>query len=367
MAADIAIVGAGVIGCAIAHALARTGANRILVIDRGEPGAEASNAAAGLLAVASSRAPRGVLFELRRASSALFPALAEELRAELGIDVEYRDAGLLELAFTETEAEELVALVTRRREQGFVAEWLDARAVRELEPGVSPAVCGGAVFADDRAVNSERFVQALHRAAAARGVEFRFGTALAAVETARGRLVSLTAGEERLTPRWLVIAAGAWSADIGGLLRVKVPVRPDKGEMAAVRPEIALRHTIVWNDGYLIPRRDGEVLIGSTSTRGATDQNVSAEALALLLGRAAHMVPALTGATPVRTWAGLRPCSTIRRPIIGPLRGYDNVLLATGHHRSGILLAPITGQLVAELIVHGQTSIPLQPFGYRPR
>src|SRR5512139_2082696 len=107
MAAEIAIVGAGVIGCAIADALARAGAGRIVVIDRGAPGAEASNAAAGLLMVAGSRAPRGVLFELRRASAAMFPALVDALRAESGIDVEYRDAGLLELAFTDAEAEEL--------------------------------------------------------------------------------------------------------------------------------------------------------------------------------------------------------------------------------------------------------------------
>jgi len=367
MAPDIAIVGGGVIGCAIAYALAHAGAGRILVIDRGAPGAEASNAAAGLLVVAGSRAPRGVLFELRRASATMFPALVDALRTESGIDVEYRDAGLLELAFTDAEVDELTGLVARRREQGFVVEQLDARAVRELEPSVSPAVCAGALFAEDRAVNSERLVQALHRAAQARGVECRFGTGLTAVETVRGRLTAISAGAERFTPGWLIIAAGAWSPEVGELLRVKVPVRPDKGEMAAVRPALPLGRPVVWNEGYLVPRNDGEVLIGSTSARGATDKSVNAESLALLLGRAARMVPSLAGAIPVRTWAGLRPCSTIRRPIIGLVRGYANVILATGHHRSGILLAPITGKLVAELVVHGQTSIPLHPFGYRPR
>jgi glycine oxidase len=137
--------------------------------------------------------------------------------------------------------------------------------------------------------------------------------------------------------------------------------------MAAVRPRAPLALTLSWGDGYLVPRRDGEVLIGSTSARGATEKVVTASAAAVLLGRAVRMVPALADAALVRTWAGLRPLSTLRRPIIAPLRGFTNVTLACGHHRSGILLAPITAQLVAELLLRDATSIPLQPFCYRPR
>ena len=180
-------------------------------------------------------------------------------------------------------------------------------------------------------------------------------------------MLGITAGGERLTPGMVVVAAGAWSAEIGSLLRVKVPVRPDKGEMIALRNCPPILPTVSWDDGYLAPRCDGEVLVGSTSTRGVFDTSVTAGSVQLLLERAVRMVPALRDAAIVRLWAGLRPCPTIRRPIIGPVRGYENVVLATGHHRSGVLLAPITARLVAELILEEATSVDLQPFCYRPR
>jgi glycine oxidase len=364
---DFAIIGGGIIGCAIARALARGGAGRIAVIERGEPGAEASGAAAGVLAVASSRAPRGALFELKRASAALFAALAVELRDETGIDVEYSAAGLLDLAFTSRDAEQLDRLVTRRREQGFSVELLDAERVRERHPEVNPAVRSAAWFADDQTVNNGRLVEALSASARARAVQFQLGAPVTRIEAEKGRVIALEAGGARLAPGHVIVAAGAWSAAVGALLGVKIPVRADRGEMAAVRPRAPLALTLSWGDGYLVPRRDGEVLIGSTSARGATEKVVTASAAAVLLGRAVRMVPALADAALVRTWAGLRPLSTLRRPIIAPLRGFTNVTLACGHHRSGILLAPITAQLVAELLLRDATSIPLQPFCYRPR
>ncbi len=365
-APDIAIVGAGVIGCAIARALAQRGAGRIVVIDRGEPGAEASNAAAGLLAVASLRARGGALFELKRTSAALFPALAEAVQGESGIDVHYTRTPLLELAFTSREAEQLDRLARRRREQGFGIERLDGAAVRAAHPEVNPAVRVGVHFADDAAIDNRRLVDALRASAAAAGVEFRLQAPLRAIEARHGRVRRLAIGSDELSPGHVVVAAGAWSAAIGRMLRVRIPVRSDRGEMIAVRPAAALPQPTAWGEGYLIPRRDGEVLIGSTSAPGALEKTVTARHAAQLLGRAVRMVPALAEAPVVRVWAGLRPLSTLGRPIIGPLRGFANVTLACGHHRAGILLAPLTAQLVAELIVDGSTSVPIQPFCYRP-
>jgi len=363
---DFTVIGGGIIGCAIARALA-IGGGRVVVIERGQAGAEASSAAAGVLAVASSRAPRGVVFDLKRTSAALFPALVDELRGETGIDVEYSTAGLLDLAFTSRDAEQLDRLVVRRREQGFTIELFDADTMRARHPEVNPAVRRGAWFADDHAVHPTRLVEALVASARARGVEFRLGAPVTRIASVGGRVTAVHAGGERLAPGHLIVAAGAWSAEVGALLGVKIPVRSDRGEMVAVRPRTPLALTLSWGDGYLVPRADGEVLIGSTSARGARDKLVTARAAATLLGRAVRMVPALADAALVRSWAGLRPLSTLRRPIIGPLRGAANVTLACGHHRSGILLAPITAQLVAELLFRRETSIPLQPFCYRPR
>ena len=367
MSPDVVIAGGGVVGCAIAHALAQAGVGRVVVAERAMPGNEASGAAAGLLAVASSKAPRGVLFELRRASAAMFPHLVETLRSETGIDVEYSSHGVLDLAFTVRDAAKLERLVARRREQGFSAELLDPQQTLAHEPAINPTIRSAAHFPDDRSINNVRLVEALYGAARARGVEFRLGAELNGVEHAKGRVLSVRIGGEWVPTGQLIIAAGVWSREVGSLLRVKVPVRPDRGEMLALRPSSPLRRIVSWNDGYLVPRADGEVLVGSTSTRGVEEKVVTASSMALLLRRAARMVPDLADATLLRTWAGLRPLSTLRRPIIGPLRGFENVILASGHHRSGILLAPVTAQLVTELLVQGATSIPLQPFCYRPR
>jgi glycine oxidase len=367
MSPDVAIVGGGVIGCAIAYELARARAGRVVVIERARPGAEASGAAAGLLAVAASRAPRGVVFELRRASATLFPDLARALREESGVDVEYSSWGTLDVALGGADAERLERHVARRREQGLAAELLSGDEALAREPTLHRDVRAAALFPGDRAINGGRLVEALRVAAERRGVEFRTGAPLTAVETVPGKVLAIEAGGERFTPGRLVIAAGAWSAEVGALLGVKIPVRPDRGEMMAVRSPTPLGQVVLWDDAYLVPRRGGEVLIGGTSARGEWEKTVSAGSLALLVRRAARMIPQLGQATLLRTWAGLRPLSALRRPIIGPLRGYANVLLATGHHRSGILLAPITGKLVAELIGGGATSIPIHPFCYRAR
>jgi len=364
---DFLIIGAGVIGCAIARELARRRAGSIVVVDRGEPGAESSGAAAGVLAVASSRAPRGAVYRLKRASAALFPDLVAALRDETEIDVEYRERGLLELAITERDGSALAALVAKRRADGQAAELVDAAQVRALEGLVSEDAIGGAFFAGDHALNNSKLVAALRRSAEACGVRFLGGRPVRKVERAGRRLTAVFAGGDRFDPGEVIVAAGLGSRAVGDLLKAKMPIRADRGEMIALRPAVLPRRTTVWGDGYLVPRNDGELLIGATSGRGETEKVVTHASLELLLSRAVRMLPSLRDARPVRQWAGLRPMCTLRRPIIGPVAGYENVTAATGHHRSGILLAPITATLIAELLLGQEPSLPLAPFKYRKK
>jgi len=364
-APDVAIIGAGVIGCAIARELARRGAGRIVVIDRGEPGGEASSAAAGMLAVASSRLRRGALADLKRASAALAAPLAAELRDETGIDVEYASSGVLDLAFSSREAEQLDRFVVRQRERGFTIDTLDGDTVRARYPEINPAVRGAALFADDASLNATRFVEALHASAAKRGVTFRLGAPVGRIVARGGRVLEIAVGEERLAPRHVVIAAGAWAGDVGALLRAPIPVWGDRGEMLAVKARTPLGMPVFWGDACLVPRPDGEVLIGSTSAPRTREKIVTAAGAALLLGRAVRMLPALAEAPVTRVWSGLRPQSRLGRPIIGPVRGYANVTAACGHHRSGVLLAPITARLIGELLLDRATSRDLQPFRHR--
>jgi glycine oxidase len=364
--ADVAIVGAGVIGCAIAYDLARTTRLRIVVLDRGTPGCEASNAAAGVLAVASARARQGVLLDLRRRSAAMFPDLAGVLQEETGIDVGYCRSGLIAPAFTADEAAALEDLVAHRAQQGWRTEMLEPAALRSLEPALSSAACAAAWFGDDGSVHSERFVAALVAAARRRAVEFRTACTVERLCSTRDG-VQLHVGEEVLEAATAVVAAGAWSA---ALLEhsygLKVPLRPARGEMALLKPVTwRLRHILAAGETYLVPRANGEVLIGSTTAFVGFEKRVTAEGLAELQAGVTQLVPQVRTEPVVRAWAGLRPCSTIRRPIIAPLPGVEHVILATGHHRNGILLAPITARLVTEMITAAPPSVPLRPFSYR--
>jgi glycine oxidase len=363
--ADVVVVGAGVVGAAIAYALARCTQARVVVYERGTPGCEASNAAAGVLAVASVHARRGALFELRRASAAMFPALVAALEDDAGMGVGYRRTGLLSLALSESQAADLQDLVRHRMQQGLRCEMLDRAGVLSAEPAVSPQVCAGALFGDDATVDSARLVAALAAAAGQRGVEFRLQSSVRSVCSA-SRGVEIDVQGERVEAGVAVIAAGAWCGEVLASSGIKVPLRPARGEMAAVRPATwGLRHVVSAGEGYLVPRDDGEVLIGSTTAFAGFDKRVTADGLSTLVARAVEMVPQLRDAPLARTWAGLRPCPTIRRPIIAALQGMENVILATGHHRNGILLAPITAQLVTEMISGAAPSVSLAPFSYR--
>lgn len=364
---DFLIVGAGVIGCAIARELARRRAGSVVVVDRGVAGGEASSAAAGVLAVASSRAPGGALFRLKRESARLFPDLVESLRDQTGIDVEYRDRGLLELALGDDDLHALGRVVAKRTAQGEAAELLDPGQVRELEPAVTEAATGGAIFAGDAAINNSLFVDALRRSAEGYGARFLCDHPFRAAARDGRRLQSVAAGDLEFEPGELIVAAGVGSRAVGELLRAKMPIRPDRGEMIALRPQRMLQRTTVWRDGYLVPRADGELLIGATSGRGQADKQVTAASLELLLRRAATMIPELGDAPLVRQWAGIRPMCTLRRPILGPVSGYENVSVATGHHRSGILLAPITATMIADSVTDRQSGVELAPFKYKKK
>jgi glycine oxidase len=359
------IVGAGVIGAAIAYELSRQTRLHVMVVERGTPGCEASNAAAGTLPVASSRARGGAVFALRRASARLFPDLVARLEEESAMHLGYRCDGTLAVALSDAEAEALDDLVPHRLTQGFAAQRLDRDAVLAAEPAINPEVRCGAFFADDTRIESPPLVAALVRAAQRRGVGFRLGTDIRAAQVERASLRLFLHDGELWAPA-VVVAAGAWSAPLLAGCGVKVPVRPARGEMLALRPaRWSLRVPVSAQGGYLVPRPNGEVFVGSTMSFAGFDRRVTPTGVAMLRDLAAAAVPQARAARLLRTWAGLRPCSTIRRPLITRLPGAENVVLATGHHRNGILLAPITAKLVVELITGVPPSIPLHPFGYR--
>lgn len=347
---DVLVIGGGVIGCAIARELAGAG-RRVLVVDRGALGGEASSAAAGVLGAASATED-GPRLALRRASLALFPTLAGALRDETGIDVGFERRGVLEVAFADDAVVALRDRVARRRADGFDVEPLDASGVHTIEAAVSGDVRAGARFGNDAVVVAERFTAACADSACRRGATLLAGVPVVAVERARDRLARVRVGEDWVAPDTVVVAAGAWSSSLPGL-DAGAAIAPVRGQMLALRPVRPIRHVLTSGDAFLVPRPSGEVWAGATFEHAGFVKAVTADGLRTLAGHVERLAPDLRSAPIVRAWAGLRPMAE-PGPVIGRAPGLANVLVATGHHRNGILLAPITAVAIAAWVAGGE-------------
>jgi glycine oxidase len=364
--ADVVIAGAGVVGSALALELADAG-RRVVVVDRDEPGAGASSAAAGMLVPQGETAVAagGAFLDLARASLPLFEPLAARLRDLTGTDVELRRPGLVHVALDEAEAARLSETAARRRAEGDEVRWLDASDARRLEPALSPRVLGALHDPAPWQVDNARLTRALADLARDRGAEFRLGRAATGFLREGARVTGLETEAGPVPAGVTVLAAGAWSAGLAATLGLVLPVRPVKGQMIETRLPLGRLNALVWAaDVYLVPRASGRVLVGATVEEAGFDTRVTLGAVASLAQAACGAVPALAGAGVARAWAGLRPGTPDGLPVLGAVAGVDGLVLATGHFRNGILLAPITARLLADLILDGRTTPLLAPFTF---
>jgi glycine oxidase len=360
--ADVIVVGGGVIGCSIAYHLAREGV-AVTVIDKGEIGGEASRAAAGILAPLAEVEEDGPFQDLGVASLRLFPRLAEALEQECGVAVEYVRSGVLRVALTEEEAEHLKGFAHRRPPPALELHWLEPDELRVLEPGLSPEIRGALYSPEEHQVNADRLVQALARAAAARGAVFRQDTRVTALVKRGKRVTGVRTPDETLSAGHVVLAAGAWTAKIVHDGDLNLPVFPVRGQMIAFSASRSALRQIVWGEeGYLVPKANGLVFAGATVERVGFRRNVTVRGLSGLKAMARSFLPQLAGLDLVDAWAGFRPGSADGLPILGPVPGWEGLSVACGHYRNGILLAPITGDLIARSILDGSSKETLAPF-----
>ena len=379
---DAIVVGGGLIGCLAARALADDG-RRVIVFERGaELGRKASTAAAGMLSPqmewaedllvegADDLARRtDAMLDLGIAARGRWPAFAAALEAETGRRLHYRDEGTLVVALTDEEAAELEARARTQRRRGLRAEWLEPGRVQELEPGIAGAALGALYIPDDRQVDPLPLMAAAGEALAARpGVRIEIGTTVRAIVSAGGRVTGVaieggTAGERGTAEAELVVlAAGAWSAGIAGLPR-QLAVRPVKGQMAALRPAaMPIRHVVGGRGAYCVPRDDGRIVVGATVEDAGFDERVDPAAVEALIRAAAAAVPALAAAPVESRWAGLRPGTADDLPVLGEDPELAGLLYATGHYRNGILLAPLTAEIVAALARGDDPPVDTIPF-----
>jgi glycine oxidase len=367
--ADVVVAGGGVIGTAIAWRAAAAGLDVILVDP--EQGHAASLVAAGMLAPASEALfGEGALLRLNLLAVRRFGSFAAELEEATGHQVGLRREGTLAVAYDPGDYAALIRLTAFRRSAGLDAEELDSRACRKLEPFLTPDVHGGVLFADDWSVDNRRYAAALREAARAAKVRcVRDRVLEVRVRDGQARGVRLADGGDIDAAR-VVVAAGSWSGAVAGLPdALRTVVRPVKGQLlrlrhpAGVPPVIShtIRAIVRGTDVYLVPRADGELIVGATQEERGPDQTVTAGAVHDLLHDAMSVLPVTSELILAETCAGLRPGTPDNGPVVGRC-GPDGLLLATGHYRNGILMSPVTADAALALLA-GQAPAPeWEPF-----
>ncbi|WP_207461144.1 glycine oxidase ThiO [Azospirillum sp. SYSU D00513] len=364
---SVAIIGAGAIGLSIAWRLAQAGC-RVDVFDRGEAGRGATHAAGGMLAACVETEPgEDALLPLTRASQALWPDFARAVEEASGLPVDLRTEGTMIVALNADDAARLRFLHDFQSGLGLPVEWLTGGAVRKREPYLQPGVAGALFCPEDHQVDNRKLALALRAAVMRAGGRIHERTEVSGIETRGGRATGVRVGEELVQADQVVLAAGAWSGRIDGLpAAARPPVRPIKGQMLCVRMDPALpllRHTVWTQTGtYLIPRLDGRLLVGATTEERGFDDRMTAGGLFALLEGAWRALPGIAELPVEETWVGFRPGSRDDAPILGSC-AVEGLVLATGHHRNGILLTPVTADGIARLILTGETDPAIAPFG----
>jgi glycine oxidase len=357
------VVGGGIIGSAVAWRLAREGAE-VTLLERGGLGREASWAAAGMIAPQAEAQARGPFFDLCMLARERFGASVEALRAESGIDPEYDEDGILYVGFDAAEGAELAERARWQRAAGGKVTEISPGEARRLEPALSSEIVCALYMPNDRRTDNRKLTRAFATAAAAKGAKLIEGVRVESIAIKSGRAsgVRLHDGKE-LAADFVINAAGAWAGDIRGLEDDRVATFPVRGQMLCFEGLGLMAGPSVFSlRGYLVPRRDGRVIAGSTMEEAGYDTRVTLAGIAGIAAGAHRMLPAIGGAAFREAWAGLRPATRDFLPVLGVSPSAADVLYATGHFRSGILLSALTGEIIADLVFGRQPAIELEPF-----
>ncbi|AWN48890.1 glycine oxidase ThiO [Methylobacterium terrae] len=362
--ADVAVIGAGLIGLSVAWRLARAGL-AVAVIERGKAGDGASLAATGMLAAAAEHEPGGeALSPLCLASQRLWHPFRDELEAESGLTLDYRREGTLVIALGRDEVERLRFRHDLQRRDGLSAEWLSGPAVRAREPGLRPTVTAGLFCPDDHQVDPARVMAALRQAVRAAGGRLVEGCTVTALAREGGRVTGIETTSGALRAGTVVLASGAWAGEGNLVPDLALPVRPLKGQSMALRmtPRSGILSHVVWTEQvHMAPKGDGTLIVGATVEETGFDPNLTAGGLYALLEGARRALPGVEEMQVAGVWSGFRPTSDDDAPILG--EAVPGLVLAAGHHRNGYLLAPVTAEAVSTLILRGETLPVAAPFG----
>ncbi len=348
---SVLIIGAGVIGLSIARELHRRGFDEITIIERGLVGREASWAAAGMLAPGTETLATDDLYRLCATSNRLYTSFTEELLDETGVDIELNNDGTIFVALNEAESEALGARYDAQSRIGISVERMSASEAIRAEPNLSPNTAEALYYPDDRQVENRKLLDALELYARQHGISIVENVTVTGLAMNGDRVVGAATGSKIVLSDLTILATGAWTSLIKlGSERMPVAVKPIRGQMIAFEGLARLaRRVICSSRGYLVPRRDGRLLAGATVEDVGFDDAITVDASSSLRIAAEEIIPGLKGQLVSDQWSGLRPYEDDALPVIGSISGIDGMILATAHYRNGILLAPITAQVVAEI------------------
>lgn len=364
----VVIIGAGIVGLGAAWRLAQAGAT-VTVFDKGALGSGASHAAAGMLGGCAEVEPgEEMLARLGRESQLLWPSFADELRQASGIDVELRQEGTLLPALTVDDRSRLQHHLQLQKELDLPVEWLTAVEARKREPYLAALLQGALWVPEDHQVDNRKLAPALGEAARRAGAGIREHCEVSAILASDGQAtgVRLKSGED-IAADVVILAAGAWSRLLEGIDKAELPpVRPIKGQMLSLQmnmDEPLIRHVIRGAGIYLVPRRDGRLIVGATTEEKGFDPQLTAGGMLALLEAAWRLIPGIEELPFLESWVGFRPGSRDDAPIIGngPVEG---LVYATGHHRNGVLLAPVTAEAVRDIVLKRPVNDLISRFGF---
>ncbi|WP_306422440.1 glycine oxidase ThiO [Methylobacterium cerastii] len=353
--ADVAIVGGGLIGLSIAWRIAQSGRS-VAVVERETIGSGASLAATGMLAPAAEHEPGSdPLLPLALDSLRRWPGFRDELEAAAGHDIDYREDGTLVLAIGRDEVERLRFRYDLQRRSGVAAEWVAGTEVRRREPALRPSVTAGVFCPLDHQVDPSRVMAALVQACRGASVALVENSPVVALERTSGRVTGLRTANGVLQADTVILAAGAWSGE-GGLLpqNLALPVRPLKGQSLALKTTAhtgTLSHMVWTEQVHMAPKGDGRIVVGATVEDCGFRPGVTAGGLYALLEGARRVLPGIEEMEVEAVWSGFRPTSDDDAPILGEIA--PGLVVATGHHRNGYLLAPVTADAIAALVTTG--------------
>jgi len=366
--ADILIIGAGVIGLSIARELRKKGVGKITLVERGRAGREASHAAAGMLAPQSEADRMDDFFDFCSKSRDLYPEFAAELAEETGVDIELDRNGTLYLGFTDEDVDEMRRRFDWQRSAGLAVERLTAKECASLEPSIAENVREALYFPNDWQVENRKLIEALIEFARRNEIEIVENAPIETLSITGNKIMCAESADGRsFSADRFVLATGAWTSFIKiGELPSGVEVKPIRGQMICFAQRERLFRRVIYSPrGYIVPRVDGRVLAGATAEDAGFDAVTTSEGIDALCNAAFEIAPGLSQLDIAEQWAGLRPFAADGLPVIGRIQQAENLFIATAHYRNGILLAPLTGKLVADAIVEDHISSFLTSFSPR--